>query len=179
MNFKQFFTERFNFNKLSAPFQVKWHQVSSNIWRSSFAYDETVGTVSSDVKKKNDVYDVNAEYIENPYDENSSLADVSDSNSSIVKQEPYWWIDFESRVWGTSTSSNLGASIKNARLILKTVISILAEKIPIGDNISFTSGADQVSKISLYTLLANTLAKQHGKHVNVIPYEEEVYFFVH
>jgi hypothetical protein len=179
MNFKQFFTEKFNFNKLSAPFQVKWHQAAPNIWRSSFAYDEAEGNVSSIVNKKNDVYDVNVEYIVNPYDKNSPLADVSDSNSSIVKQEPYWWIDFESRVWGTSTSSNMGASIKNARLILKTVISILAEKIPVGDNISFTSGADQVSKISLYTLLANTLAKQHGKHVNVIPYEEEVYFFVH
>lgn len=179
MAFKQFFSEKFDFKKPSLPFSVNWKQVSPNIWRTTFAYDEATGTVNTKLKKGNDAYDVNAEYIEDPYSMESALADVAHEYVNHIKQEPYWWIDFESRSFGTETSSKEGAAARNARLILKTVIGILAEKIPIGDNISFTSGADQQSKISLYTLLANLLAKEYGKKVDVLPYEEEVYFFVH
>jgi hypothetical protein len=179
MAFKQFFFEKFDFKKTSLPFSVDWKQISPNIWRTSFAYDDATGSVSADLKKKNDTYDVNAEYIKDPYGMESALADVAHEYVNHIKQEPYWWIDFESRAFGTETSSKEGAAARNARLILKTVIGILAEKIQAGDNISFTSGADQQSKISLYTLLANLLAKEYGKKVNVLPHEEEVYFFVH
>jgi hypothetical protein len=179
MAFKQFFFEKFDFKKPSIPFSVVWKQISPNIWRTSFAYDDTTGTVNTKLKRGNDTYDVNAEYIKDPYSMESALADVAHEYDNLIKQEPYWWIDFESRNWGTETSSKGGATVRNARLILKTVIGILAEKIQVGDNISFTSGADQQSKISLYTLLANLLAKEYGKKVDVLPYEEEVYFFVH
>jgi hypothetical protein len=178
MAFKQFFAEKFDFKKPSLPFSVDWKQISPNIWRTTFAYDDA-GVVSAQLKKNSDAYDVNAEYIEDPYGMESALADVAHEYVGRIKSEPYWWIDFESRNWGTETSSKEGATARNARLILKTVIGILAEKIPVGDNISFTSGASQQSKISLYTLLANLLAKEYNKKVDVLPYEEEIYFFVH
>lgn len=179
MRFKHFFQERFDFNKLSLPFSVKWAQIAPTIWRTSFDYDDESKIVGVGLKQKTDVYDVNAEYIEDPYSIESALAEVAHNNQNKIKQEPYWWIDFESREWGTGTSSRKGETSRNARAILKAVMGILSDKISIGDNISFTSGIDQPSKISLYSLLANTLAKQYGKTVDTIQEEDQFYFFIH
>jgi hypothetical protein len=179
MAFKHFFQEKFNFEKFSLPFAVKWIQIAPTIWRTSFGYDNDSKTVGSGINQKSDVYDVTAEYIGDPYSMESAIADVAHDNQNKIKHEPYWWIDFESREWGTGTTSRIGETPRNARIILKTVIAILAEKVPIGDNISFTSGIDQPSKISLYSLLANTLAKQYGKTVEEIQQDDQLYFFIH
>lgn len=179
MVFKHFFQEKFNFDKFSLPFIVKWSQIAPTIWRTSFDYDNDSKAVGIGMKQKSDIYDVTAEYIKDPYSMESALADVAHDNQNKIKQEPYWWIDFESREWGTGTTSRIGETPRNARIILKTVMAILSEKVSVGDNISFTSGTDQPSKISLYRLLANALANQYGKTVEEVSQEDQLYFFIH
>lgn len=179
MVFKHYFQEKFNFDKFSLPFAIKWIQIAPTIWRTAFGYNNDLKAVDSGTTEKSDVYDVSAEYIEDPYSIESAIADVAHDNQNKIKHEPYWWIDFESRQWGTETTSRMGKTQRNARIILKTVIAILSEKIPASDNISFTSGANQPSKISLYGSLAKALAKEYGKNVDQILQEDQVYFFIH
>ena len=182
MNFKSFFIEKINLD--GAPKKgVIWNQIGGEPnWQTSFAYDLNTGKIHfnpGDKIENKDMYYVNVLLIEDPFSSSSNLQDLSEANPGLIKKEPYWWTDFESSSYGTETISTKDSKPRKALSIFNAVISLLADKIPSGSNICFTSDKNQPSKISLYTLLANMVARKFGKTLDTVAYEDEVYFLIH
>lgn len=186
VDFKTFFCERFQFSKRKLPYDIAWKKIGETqtnglSWMTSFGYDLDTNSIvaSSNTKENVDIYHINANYLKDPYSPDSNVVDITKKYPQLVKREPYWWVDFFSIHQGTETISKETETHRNARLIFKTVIDILANKIPKQSNICFTSDSSQASKISLYTTLANLLARQTNKKVDIKNFKGEVYFFIH
>ena len=197
MTFQQYFEEKFAFTG-SGSQAIKgeeWQQTPDNGWVYGFVYNVKDKTVEShpgslaDLPDEyfvtHDIYSITLQKTlsKDPY---SPIHDIAKKHPNIVKPEPYFWTSFESYDWGSKAiSSQSPSSRRPARLILQTVISALDLKVKPSDNICFSAAQNDVSRVSLYTLLANQYAKMHGKQVITKAYktdseesEPEVYFFV-
>jgi hypothetical protein len=184
MNFKSFFEEKINL-EIEPKKDAIWNRIGSKKeqnWQTSFTYDLDSHRIhfnpSEEIKNK-DIYYVNVLLIPDPLAPTSNLQDLAESYPNLIKNEPYWWMDFESVAHGTETVSSGETKPRRATSIFNTVISLLSSKIPKGSNLSFTSDKNQASKISLYTLLANLVSRKFGKTLDTVTHEDEVYFLIH
>lgn len=184
MNFKSFFAEKINL-EMEPKKDIAWNRIGTKKeqnWQTSFIYDLDTHQIhfnpSEEIKNK-DTYYVNVSLIPDPLAPTSNLQGLAESYPNLIKNEPYWWMDFESVAHGTETVSSGETKPRKATSIFNTVISLLSSKIPKGSNLSFTSDKNQTSKISLYTLLGNLVARKFGKTLDTVTHEDEVYFLIH
>jgi hypothetical protein len=197
VTFQQYFEEKFAFtgSGSKAIEGEKWATTDGSWWTYGFVYnvkDKTVGPHPGSLADLPDEYfvthDVYSITLEKTYskDPSSPIHNIAKSYPDIVKTEPYFWTSFESYDWGSkSISSQSPQSRRPARLILQTVIAALDLKVKPSDNICFSAAQNDTSRVSLYKVLANQYADQHGKQVITKSYktnsedsEPEVYFFV-
>ncbi len=196
MNFKQYFEEKFAFTGSSANAikGEKWIK-SGPLATYGFVYnikDKTVGPhpeslddLSDEYFVENDIYSITLEKTL-AKDSGSPIHTISRQYPDLVKKEPYFWISFESYDWGSQAISNKSPlSRRPAKLILQTVIAALDLEVKPSDNICFSAAKNDTSRVSLYSVLANQYAKQHGKQVFTKEFktestesEPEIYFFV-
>ena len=196
MTFQQYFEEKFTFtgSKSKAVEGERWNKEGS-WWTYGFVYnikDKTVGPhpgsladLPDEYFVTHDIYSITLERT-SPKDPNSPIYNIAKSYPDIVKPEPYFWTSFESYDWGSKAISAQSSALRRpAKLILQTVIAALDLELKPQDNICFSAAQKDTSRVSLYKLLANQYARQHGKQVITKPYkidsedsEPEVYFFV-
>ena len=186
MNFKSFCLEKFNFESKPSS-SISWSQIGGEgeqSWRTSFIYDLNSHQIlphdlTKPTSKDQDVYYVYGSLILDPQNPTSSMYSLSKAKKGIIKKEPYWWVDFESKTHGTETISSGDSKPRRALSIFNKVISLLVDKIDAESNICFTAGKTQLTKVSLYTTLAELIARKMGKTFNKVTYQSEVYFLIH
>lgn len=173
-SFKKLFLEKFDFTKVEQD--VVWNSVGNNTWMTSFNYN--IESDSFDQEGTNDVYYITVQLVNKPKSFSSPLSDFNKAFPGVITDEPYFWIDFESKDWGTATISKQDKR-RNARAIINKVVSTIVSKVPMSANLCFTASSDQRSRVSLYKVLSKTVAEQFHKKVDSEEFEGEVYFLIH
>jgi hypothetical protein len=172
--FKKLFLEEFKYAKSEQ--EIVWKTVGEDTWMTSFNYN--IETNSFDSEGTSDVYYITVQLLQNPKSFSSPLSEFDEAFPRIVKDEPYFWIDFESKDWGTATISKQERR-RNAPAIIRKVISVVANKVPADANMCFTASSDQESRVSLYNALSKKFAEYFNKSADSHEFEGEVYFFIH
>lgn len=173
-SFKKLFLEKIDFEK--AEQEISWNSVGDKTWMTSFNYN--IESNSFDSEGTGDVYYITVQLIEDPKSFSSPLSELAEKFPNLIKDESYFWVDFESKDWGTATISKQ-AKRRNAMDIIRKVISVVVSKVPVEANICFTASSDQGSKVSLYSVLSRKFAEHFSKSTNSEEFEGEVYFLIH
>lgn len=199
MSFKQYFEEKFAFtgSGANAIRGEKWIKAQGDeLWTYGFVYNlkdksvephptESLADLPDEYFITHDIYSITLEKTL-PKNSSSPIHEIAKAYPKEIKQEPYFWISFESYDWGSKAISNQSPrSRRPARKILQTVISALDLIVKPQDNVCFSAAESDQSRVSLYMLLARQYAEHVGKKVITKVFKTddpsssgEVYFFI-
>lgn len=190
MSFKHYFEEKFSFTgskSLAKGIDFDWQSSPGvpGLFVGGFSYNFADKTIENypDLTSTPDEYfithDLYSITLQDITKGDNPLEGFIKKYPNILKEEPYYWISFESYEWGSRTASVASKVARNAKLIIQTVISALDQKLKPSDNICFSADANDQSRNSLYTLLARMYANSTKKEVVTQKDGDEIVYLVH